>query len=109
MIRGRAVLVAGEPVVDILAQLGYPAYLAHDRRNLEAPRRYRLGRPWLSAAEGVGLCGNLFEMIGAAASWIATGDKTGQFIAPPFFAVIAMGSWAPRSPSCTLGILVPSR
>jgi len=27
LIRGRAVLVAGEPVVDILAQLGYPGYL----------------------------------------------------------------------------------
>jgi len=27
LIRGRTVLVAGEPVVDILAQLGYPPYL----------------------------------------------------------------------------------
>lgn len=53
--------------------------------------------------------GIVFEMTGAAASWIATGDKTGEFIAPLCFAVIALGSWALRAPARMFGVLFPSR
>ncbi|HEY6270524.1 MAG TPA: DoxX family protein [Terriglobales bacterium] len=109
LIRGRAVLVAGEPVVDIVAQLGYPAYLLTIIGTWKLLAGVALVVPGFPRLKEWAYAGIFFEMTGAAASWIATGDKTGQFIAPLFFAVIAMGSWALRSPSRTLGILFPSR
>ncbi|MFZ0592884.1 MAG: DoxX family protein, partial [Bryobacteraceae bacterium] len=51
--------------------------------------------------------GVFFEMTGAAASWIATGDKTGQFITPLIFVVFAMASWALRPPARILGSVLP--
>jgi len=53
--------------------------------------------------------GVFFEMTGAAASWIAIGDKTGQFIAPLIFAVFAMASWALRPPARVLGVPSPAK
>ncbi len=99
LVHGRALLVLGPPVVDILAQLGYPVYLLTilgiwkilGAIALVVPRFPRL-KEWAYA-------GVFFEMTGAAASWIATGDNTGQFIAPLIFAVFAMASWALRPPA----------
>jgi len=51
--------------------------------------------------------GVFFHMTGAAASWIAIGDNTGQFITPLIFAVFAMASWTLRPPARVLGILSP--
>jgi uncharacterized membrane protein YphA (DoxX/SURF4 family) len=107
LVHGRAVLVAGPPVADILAQLGYPVYLLTILGiwkllagiALVAPRFPRL-KEWAYA-------GVFFEMTGAAASWIAIGDNTGQFIAPLIFTVFAMASWALRPPARILGILSP--
>ena len=99
----RTVLVAGPPVVDELAHLGYPAYLATilgiwkllGATALVAPRFPRL-KEWAYA-------GVFFDMTGAAASWIAIGDNTSEFIAPLIFAVFAMASWALRPPARVLG------
>ena len=109
VVRGRALLVAGAPVADILAQLGYPVYLLTiigiwkllAGIALVVPRFPRL-KEWAYA-------GVFFEMTGAAASWIAIGDKTGQFIAPLIFAVFAMASWALRPPARVLGVLSPAK
>ena len=109
VVRGRAVLVAGPPVADILAQLGYPVYLLTiigiwkllAGIALVVPRFPRL-KEWAYA-------GVFFEMTGAAASWIAIGDKTGQFIAPLIFAVFAMASWALRPPARVLGVPSPAK
>lgn len=107
LVHGRSVLVAGPPVVDVLAHLGYPAYLLTilgiwkllGGIALVVPRFPRL-KEWVYA-------GVFFHMTGAAASWIAIGDNTGEFITPLIFAVFAMASWALRPPGRILGILSP--
>lgn len=107
LVHGRTVLVAGQPVVDVLAHLGYPAYLLTilgiwkllGGIALVVPRFPRL-KEWAYA-------GILFHMTGAAASWIAIGDNTGEFITPLIFAVLAMASWALRPPARILGTLSP--
>src|SRR5271166_2155630 len=109
LVHGRAVLVVGPPVVDVLARLGYPAYLLTilgiwkllGGVALVVPRFPRL-KEWAYA-------GVFFDMTGAAASWIAIGDNTGQFIAPLIFAAFAVASWALRPPRRILGILSPAR
>ena len=103
--RGRALLVAGEPVVDTLAHLGYPAYLLTIIGTWKVLAAITLVVPGFTRLKEWAYAGVFFEMTGAAASWIATGDKTGQFLAPLFFAVIAMGSWALRPPRRMLGVL----
>lgn len=109
VLRGRAVLVAGEPVVDILARLGYPAYLLTIIGIWKLLAGIALVVPGFPRLKEWAYAGIVFEMTGAAASWIATGDKTGEFIAPLFFAVTALGSWALRPPSRMLGVLFTSR
>jgi hypothetical protein len=107
LVHGRVMLVAGPPVVDVLAHLGYPVYLLTILGiwkllagiALVVPRFPRL-KEWVYA-------GVFFHMTGAAASWIAIGDRTGEFITPLIFAVFAMASWALRPPARILGILSP--
>jgi hypothetical protein len=109
LVRGRAVLVAGEPVVDILAQLGYPAYLLTIIGTWKLLAGIALIVPRFPRLKEWAYAGILFEMTGAAASWIAMGDKTAQFIAPLFFAVMATVSWALRPPSRMLAIVFASK
>ena len=51
--------------------------------------------------------GVFFEITGAAVSWMATGNNTGEFIAPLMFAVFAMASWALRPSPRIIGTLSP--
>jgi uncharacterized membrane protein YphA (DoxX/SURF4 family) len=109
LVHGREVLVVGPPVAAVLAHLGYPAYLLTiigiwkllGGVALAVPRFPRL-KEWAYA-------GVFFEMTGAAASWMAMGDNTGQFIPPLVFAVFAMASWALRPPPRILGTLSPAK
>jgi uncharacterized membrane protein YphA (DoxX/SURF4 family) len=105
LIRGRAGLVAGEPVADVLAHLGYPAYLLTivglckllGGAALLVPRFPRL-KEWAYA-------GSFFVYLGAVASGVYRGrDDPGTYILPPLiFAVITLASWALRPPSRVLG------
>src|SRR5215831_4693932 len=78
LVHGRTVLVAGPPAPDVLTHLGYPVYLLTiigiwkllGGIALVVPRFPRL-KEWAYA-------GVFFEMTGAAASWIAIGDNTGE-------------------------------
>jgi hypothetical protein len=65
---------------------------------LFAPRLPRL-KEWVYA-------GVIFELTGAAASFVAHGDSTNELIAPLVLAAIALTSWALRPPSRRLGIIV---
>src|SRR5215471_183362 len=98
LIHGPALLFAGDPVVLVLAQLGYPVYLLTilgvwkllGAIALLVPRFPRL-KEWAYA-------GSLFVYIGAVASGVVRGgDDPGTFIWPPFiFAVLTLASWALR-------------
>jgi hypothetical protein len=109
LIHGPALLFVGDPVVLVLAQLGYPVYLLNilgvwrllGATALLAPRFPRL-KEWAYA-------GTFIELTGAAASWAARGGGMGDLIWPLAFAVITLASWALRPPSRTLGVLFPAK
>jgi uncharacterized membrane protein YphA (DoxX/SURF4 family) len=108
LVHGRQLLVVGDPVVEVLARLGYPAYLLTilgwwkvlGAIVLLAPRFPRL-KEWAYA-------GTFFDLTGAAASAALRGDSA-DLIGPLFIAVLAVASWALRPPSRTLGVLFPAR
>jgi uncharacterized membrane protein YphA (DoxX/SURF4 family) len=109
LIHGPALLFAGDPVVLVVAQLGYPLYLLTilgvwkllGAIVLLLPRFPRL-KEWAYA-------GTFFEMTGAAVSWAARGGGLGDLIWPLAFAVLTLASWALRPPSRTLGVRFPAR
>ena len=111
LIHGRTALVAGEPVAEVLAHLGYPVYLLTilgvwkllGAIALLAPRFPRL-KEWAYA-------GSFFVYAGAVASGMVRGlDDPGTFIWPPLiFAVLTLASWALRPQSRTLGVLFPDK
>jgi uncharacterized membrane protein YphA (DoxX/SURF4 family) len=106
---GRTNVMSGEPVVLVLAHLGYPAYLLTilgiwkllGGITLLVPRFPRL-KEWAYA-------GAFFVYIGAAASGVVRGhDDPGTLIwGPLIFAMITLASWALRPQSRTLGVLFP--
>jgi len=109
LVHGPTLLFVGEPVVLVLAHLGYPVYLLTilgvwrllGAIALLVPRFPRL-KEWAYA-------GTFLELTGAAASGAARGDDMGTVIWPLAFAVLALASWALRPPSRILGVLFPAR
>jgi uncharacterized membrane protein YphA (DoxX/SURF4 family) len=109
IIHGPALLFAGDPVVHVLARLGYPVYLLTilgvwkllGTIALLVPRFPRL-KEWAYA-------GTFLAYVGAAASWAARGGGIGDIIAPLTLAVLTLASWALRPPSRILGVLFPAR
>jgi uncharacterized membrane protein YphA (DoxX/SURF4 family) len=86
-------------VVEIMAHLGYPAYVCVILGvwkvlgviALLAPRTPRL-KEWAYA-------GTVFDFTGAAASHIAVSDSAGDIATPVILTLIAAASWALRPPS----------
>jgi uncharacterized membrane protein YphA (DoxX/SURF4 family) len=109
LIHGPALLFAGDPVVLIMARLGYPAYLLTilgvwkllGAVALLVPRFPRL-KEWAYA-------GIFIELTGAAASATTRGDGVGDLIAPLAFAVLTLASWALRPPDRIIGVILPGR
>ena len=103
--RGRAMLVSGPFVGDVIANLGYPAYILTilgvwkvlGGVVLLAPRLPRL-KEWVYA-------GLIFELTGAAASVAAHGDPAHELIGPLVLASLALASWAFRPPSRRHGVI----
>jgi uncharacterized membrane protein YphA (DoxX/SURF4 family) len=108
LLHGRELLFVGDPVVQVIAQLGYPVYLLTilgcwkllGAIALLVPRFPRL-KEWAYA-------GTFFNMTGAAASWALRGDYV-DALWPLFMAVLVMVSWALRPQGRTLGVLFPER
>ena len=107
LIHGREILVAGDPVVEVVTHLGYPVYLLTilgvwkllGGIVLLVPRFPRL-KEWAYA-------GIFFELMGAAASLALHGES---FISSPLIlAMLALASWALRPPGRTLGVLFPTK
>lgn len=109
LVHGREVLFVGEPVANILAQLGYPVYLLTilgvwkllGAIALLVPRFPRL-KEWAYA-------GIFFEMTGAAVSNAVRGSDPGTVVFLLAFAVLILASWALRPPSRILGVLFTAR
>jgi uncharacterized membrane protein YphA (DoxX/SURF4 family) len=109
LIHGPTLLFAGDPIVLVLAQLGYPVYLLTilgvwkllGAIALLVPRFPRL-KEWAYA-------GTFFVYVGATASWVARGGGMGDLIGPLILAALTFASWALRPPGRTLGVLLQAR
>jgi uncharacterized membrane protein YphA (DoxX/SURF4 family) len=91
------------PFGPALVQLGYPAYVGVilgvwkllGTAAILAPRLPRL-KEWAYA-------GMIFDLTGAAASYLATGGGAGDIAVPLVFVVFVLASWALRPASRRLG------
>ncbi len=109
LIHGPALLFVGEPVVSVLAQLGYPVYLLTILGVWKLLGAIALLMPRFPRLKEWAYAGAFFEMTGAAASWVARGGAMGDLIWPLAFAVLTLASWALRPPSRTLGVIFSVR
>jgi hypothetical protein len=109
LVRGGAVLVAGQPVVDVLAHLGYPAYLLNILGVWKLLGAMALLAPGLPRLKEWAYAGTVFELTGALASSVANGDSSVDLLGSGFLAMCAVVSWALRPQSRTLGVLISAR
>jgi hypothetical protein len=100
--RGRTVLVSGPFVTDVLAGLGYPAYLLWILGIWKILGAITLGVPGFLRLKEWAYAGIVFELSGAVASLAACG-RSADLIAPLFLLGLTFASWALRPPSRTLG------
>ena len=108
LIHGPALLFAGDPVVPVLVQLGYPVYLLTILGVWKLLGAIVLLVPHFPRLKEWAYAGTFFVYAGAAASWAARGSM-GDLIAPLALAVLTLASWALRPPSRILGVLFPAR
>lgn len=99
---GRTVLVSGPFVTDVLASLGYPAYVLWIIGIWKILGAITLVVPGFLRLKEWAYAGIVFELSGAVASLAACGH-TPELIAPLFLLSLALASWALRPPSRTLG------
>jgi protein-S-isoprenylcysteine O-methyltransferase Ste14 len=85
-----------DPFFAMLAQLGYPAYLATILGSAKILAGLTLSLPRLPRLKEWAYAGILINMLGAAASQIAVGNGPGDYGPPLVVAVIALTSWAYR-------------
>ncbi len=109
LIHGPALLFAGDPVVPVLAQLGYPVYLLTILGVWKLLGAVALLVPQFPRLKEWAYAGTFFVYVGAAASWAARGGGLGDLITPLAFALLTLASWALRPPSRTLGVLREAR
>lgn len=105
---GAAYLLRPPAIVAGMADLGYPLYITTilgfwkvlGAIALIVPRLPRL-KEWVYA-------GAFFNMTGAVASHILSGNTLAEFLWPLLFACCALASWALRPQSRVLGVLFPA-
>lgn len=99
---GRTVLVTGPLATDVLASLGYPAYVLWIIGMWKIPGAITLVVPGFLRLKEWAYAGIVFELSGAAASLAACG-RSADLIAPLFLLGFALASWMLRPASRTLG------
>jgi uncharacterized membrane protein YphA (DoxX/SURF4 family) len=109
LVHGPVLLFAGDPVVPVLAQLGYPVYLLTILGVWKLLGAIALLLPRFPRLKEWAYAGAFFELTGAAASWVARGGDIGSIIWLLALAVLTLASWALRPPGRTLGVLFPAR
>jgi uncharacterized membrane protein YphA (DoxX/SURF4 family) len=104
---GRVMLV-GKPLDEVMERLGYPAYLLKILGVWKPLGAIALLVPGFPRLKEWAYAGTFFNMTGAAASSVASGDEVGNRIWALIFAVLTLASWALRPQSHTLGVLFPA-
>jgi uncharacterized membrane protein YphA (DoxX/SURF4 family) len=95
---GAADLLRLDPFFPLLTQLGYPAYLATILGVAKILAGLTIAAPRLPRLKEWAYSGILINMLGAAASYLATGGHLGDYIPPLTFAALALVSWHLRPP-----------
>lgn len=111
LIHGGTNVVGGEPVVLVLAHLGYPAYVLTILGAWKLPGGITLLVPGFPRLKEWAYAGAFFVYIGAAASAALSGysDPYTTIWGPFLFGLITLASWALRPQSRTLGALFPAK
>jgi hypothetical protein len=109
LIHGPALLFAGDPIVPVLARLGYPVYLLTILGVWKLLAAIALLVPRFPRLKEWAYAGTFFVYVGATASLMARGGSMGDIIPPLALAVLTLASWALRPPSRILGVLFPAR
>ena len=94
LLHGRAMIVAGPYVLDIIKHLGYPEYVLVILGIWKVLGGIVLFVPGLPRLKQWAYAGIFFELTGAAASWALHGDPVKEWISPSALAVVALVSWA---------------
>ncbi len=92
-------------VADVITHLGYPVYLLTILGVWKLAGGVTLLAPGFPRLKEWAYAGIFFELTGAAASFVARGEITGDLIAPLVLSGLAVASWALRPQSRTLGVL----
>lgn len=96
LVGGAYDLLRLDPFFPMLAQLGYPAYLATILGTAKILAGLTLALPRLPRLKEWAYAGILINMLGAAASHLAVGNGPSDYLPPLAFAAIALTSWAYR-------------
>lgn len=109
LVHGRTVLVVGEPVVEVMARLGYPVYLLRILGVWKLLGAVALLVPHFPRLKEWTYAGTFFEMTGAITSEVVCGEKTINLVWACIVTVLTLVSWALRPPGRTLGVLLPAK
>jgi hypothetical protein len=107
LVRARNMFV-GEPLVEIMQQLGYPVYLLAILGVSKPLGGIVLLIPGFPRLKEWAYAGAFINLLGAFASNMACGYTMNAFWALGF-TVLAFASWALRPQSRTLGVLFPAK
>lgn len=109
LVHGGTGLFVGEPVVLVLAHLGYPMYLLMILGVWKLPCALVLLAPRLPRLKEWAYAGAIFNYTGAFVSNTLVDHSVHLFATGLPMIVFALASWALRPPGRTLGILFPTR
>ena len=98
LVGGAADVLRLDPFFPLLTQLGYPAYLATILGTAKILAGLVVAAPRLPRLKEWAYAGIVINMLGAAASYLATGGGAADYIPPLSFAALALTSWALRPP-----------
>jgi hypothetical protein len=108
LVHGREALVAGQPVVAVITQLGYPVYVLTILGGWKLLGAVALLMPRFPRLKEWAYAGTFFEMTGAAVSLGVSGADIGTISFPLLVAAAALASWTLRPRDRTLGVLLPA-
>jgi hypothetical protein len=92
-------LFRAAPFYPMMIDLGYPSYLATILGTAKIIAAVVLLAPRLPRLKEWAYAGVLINMIGAAASYLATHGAISNLVPPVIFGVLAIISWALRPPT----------
>jgi uncharacterized membrane protein YphA (DoxX/SURF4 family) len=108
LVHGPQALVAGQPVVAVITQLGYPVYVLTILGGWKLLGAVALLIPRFPRLKEWAYAGTFFEMTGAGISLWVSGADAGTVSFPLLVAAAALASWALRPQNRTLGVLFPA-